>query len=465
MISIILLILCVLVTTLIGWNVLFLLSGRKGLAGFSFLEQAGLSYLLGTGVITVQMFIMSIIGIGYTRFSIFIPWVVVMMGTGLIIWRSGSKKPVPILAFPPRVWRPFELVLICLITLQTLYNFFRALIRPIEAHDAVAIYGIKSKMIYLAGGITGEFFTKLASNFHGAHPDYPLLVPLSEVWVYTFLGQFNDILVKAIFPLSYLAFLFVFYAVLKRITEKPCIALLFTFLLATVKQFADFATIGVADLWLGIYFTIGILYLYLWFAEKKAGFLNISLLSIILAVWTKNEGMLLALIAVIIFLIYVAANFGKIKKQELAGVFAYPLLVILAIFSWSAFKHGLGLVNENFNFSMVNFGNLMSGLSKIPAILYEYQKQFFGPNRWNIIWILFFVVFVKEFKRVFSGDIKYVTLIFLLFALGYGSMYIFSTVGLGFFLTTTGSRFLLHILPVTVFWMALILDKHELTRI
>ena len=70
----------------------------------------------------------------------------------------------------------------------------------------------KAKIIYLAGGINKSFFTDIAANFQGAHADYPLLIPLSEAWVYTFLGSFNDILAKAIFPCFYLSFIFVFYA-------------------------------------------------------------------------------------------------------------------------------------------------------------------------------------------------------------------------------------------------------------
>ncbi|MDD5136000.1 MAG: hypothetical protein PHN63_01475, partial [Candidatus Omnitrophica bacterium] len=35
------------------------------------------------------------------------------------------------------------------IILEVFYAFFRALIRPIESYDAVAIYAIKSKIFYL----------------------------------------------------------------------------------------------------------------------------------------------------------------------------------------------------------------------------------------------------------------------------------------------------------------------------
>ncbi|MGB2706255.1 MAG: hypothetical protein WBC74_05325 [Candidatus Omnitrophota bacterium] len=458
-------ILCILVTAFIGWNVLYLLSGRKGLTGFSFLEQASLSYLFGMGVLTIQMFIMSLRGIGYTRFNILLPWVVVV-GLNLLVViarriRGFSVPGTERLPFPERKagFRLSEVTLICLIALQTAYNFFRALMRPIESYDAVAIHGLKAKMIYLARGIGENFFGNLSTFFHGAHPDYPLLIPLSQTWVYTFLGNFNDILVKAIFPLFYLSFILVFYAVLKRITKSRFTALLFTFLLATVKQFSDYSTIGYADLEVGIYFALGLFYLYLWFREKEIRFFNISLISSILCLWTKNEGMLLVLVNIFVFLFYLLANVKKREKRRITAFLLYAAILIYAISAWNTFRQDHGLVNENFNLSMISIGNLIPGLGKIPAILYEYQKQFFGFKKWNIIWILSFFVFITGFKAAFSKNIKYITAALFLFALGYSAMYIFSAVDIKFFVTSTGSRFLLHILPVTVFWMAIVIHE------
>jgi len=459
-----LLILSILVTCFVGWNVLCLLSGRKGLAGFSFLECSGLSYLFGMGMISAQMFLMNLFRIGCTRFNILLPWVVVAGLNAIIsIARNRNSHPADCRSDKRRqsaVW----LSLFSLIALQGAYNVFRALMRPIESYDAVAIHGLKAKIIYLAGGINGNFFGNLSSFFQGAHPDYPLLIPLSQVWVYTFLGNFNDLLVKMIFPLFYISFILVFYAVLKRITKSRLTALLFTFLLATVKQFSDYSTIGYADLAAGIYFAVGLFYLYLWFREKGAGFLAISLVSSIFCLWTKNEGTLLVLINIAVFLFYTLANITKSESRRVWPFLLYTSVLVYVILIWAGFKDGLGLVNENFNISMISAGNLKASLGKIPAILYEYQKQFFGFKKWNIVWILCFIVFLTGFKIAFSKNIKYVTAALLLFAAGYSAVYIFSAVDIKFFLHSTGSRFLLHILPVAVFWMALIVHEKRFIK-
>lgn len=445
---------CILVTSFIGWNVLYLLSGKKGFECLFMPEKIGLSYLLGFGVITIQMFAMGLLGMRFTRLGILLPWAfvaVVNLARGMIGVRSVGREPFRFCVT--------DMALMALIALETCYNFFRALIKPIEAYDSVAIYGLKAKIIYLAGGIPAGFFNALALNFHGAHPDYPLLVPLSEAWVYTFLGNFNDILVKAIFPLFYLSFILVFYAALKRITENPRLSLLFTFALAVIKQFSDYSTIGVADLALGIYFGAALFYLYAWMKDNKnTQFLNISFIFSILCAWSKNEGLLLLFILLSLIFLYLIPRIGKIPNRVKLHLALYALFAAALCVSWIAFKHYYGLLNENFDLTMLSAGRFITGLKKLPVIMYEYQKQFFGFKKWNIIWILSAVVLLKGFRTAFSGNTRIITAAFFLFGLGYTLMYLFSAVEIAFFVRVTGSRFLLHILPVTVFWMALVIS-------
>jgi len=128
---------------------------------------------------------------------------------------------------------------------EVLYVFFRALIRPMESYDSIAMYAFKSKIFYLAKMIPPDFF-KSFSDFV-PHIEYPLLIPLAETQFYAFLGYLNDLLVKIIFPLYYVALLAVSYSISKRFLNRRA-SLLFTFLLATIPQVTDFATNGYADI-------------------------------------------------------------------------------------------------------------------------------------------------------------------------------------------------------------------------
>jgi len=103
---------------------------------------------------------------------------------------------------------------------------------------------------------------------------------------------------------------------------------------------------------------------------------------------------------------------------------------------------------------MININNFIAGFKRIPAILYEYQKHIFGFKKWNIIWLIMLVLLFRRPKEAFSQNTLYITMAISLFFACYSLVYMLSNVEIHFFLRTTTSRFLLHILPVCVFWIA-----------
>jgi hypothetical protein len=458
--------LCVAATGGIGWSICTLLTGRSaGRAGL--IETAALSYLFGFGSVSIWMFVLGLFGIGFTRLTVLLPWTPVVVTAGVYAFlRRDVTGAVKRERGEPLTVR--ETALFILIAMQTCYNFFRAVIKPVEAYDAVAIYGLKSKILYLAGGLPAGFFEDVSSGFHGAHADYPLLVPLCETWVYTFLGRIDDIIVKMLFPLFFLALLCVFYSVLRKVLQKRVHCLLFTFFLASIKQLSDYATISVADMVLGIYYGVSVLFLFLWIVRgREARYLWISLGATVFCIWTKNEGSLLAAVNIALLIVsFVSARLFKegmpYGGKEIRRILTYCLVIVVVAGGWAGCKAYHGLVNENFNVSMVTFRNLISSAEKIPAILYGYQKEFFGLKKWNIFWILLLGLFCVRSRAFFSREARWLTGALLLFGASYFLMYLFSVVEVRYFVRFTASRFLLHILPVAVFLLAVIAKKEAL---
>jgi len=446
--NILIVILWVLVTAFIGFNILALLDKKKILGN---LECAGLSFLAGLGAVSIEMFLMGICGLQFRILVILIPWITLFL-YNIIFSRNFFMRK---LNFGKGDFSLSERIIFGLLSFEVIYTFFRALIKPIEAYDSVSIYALKSKILYLAGSIPNDFFTGILGHFHGVHVDYPLLVPISEVWFYVFNNGLNEFLVKSIFPLIFLCFLCVFYSVLKRLLDSRITALLFTFMLSSVAQFNAYATIGVADLALSINFGIAFFYLYQWMKNSKISvFLYISMLFSVFTIWTKNEGIILACIIFLITALYTILRHAYRDRGVLIRISAYIFVVCLFVLGWLGYRTSLGLVNENFNFSMITQEKLVSGIQKIPVILYEYQKQIFGFKKWNIAWVILLFLFITRFKASFKGYTLYATLAILLFFAGYSAVYIFSAVEIDFFLRKTASRFFIHILPVAIFWIA-----------
>ncbi len=442
-------------TAFIGFNILVFLDRKKLITP---LEAIGLSFPLGIGAISIEMFIIGLFRAQFRTALILTPWVVLIVYNFIFLrpyFRNG-------LSFKISPLSRSEKIIFSFLSFEVIYTFFRALIKPIESYDSVAIYALKSKILYLVGTLPQDFFTKVANNFHGAHPDYPLLIPMAETWFYTFIHNFNDFLVKSIFPLYFISFLIVFYFILKRTLGSRFGALLFTFVLVSIKQFNDYATIGMVDLTLGINFCLSFLYLYLWMKNcRNRTYLYISLIFSILVLWTKNEGLLLAAITLIILFLFLLRKGHGPNKEILIPASGYFLAIIAITLCWLGYRNYLGFVNENFNFSMLTLKNFVSGLNRIPLILYEYQKHVFGFKKWNIIWIVLLALLAARFKKSVKDDVLYITTVIFMFFIGYSLVYIFSTMDFRFLLTRTASRFLLHILPVCVFWIARMSEENN----
>ncbi|MFH1753511.1 MAG: glycosyltransferase family 39 protein [Candidatus Omnitrophota bacterium] len=389
--GIFLLIGCFFVTILIGWSLLKIISGRK--SETALLVEASLAFGIGMGAVSLEMLIFYFFGLSLTLINLLLPWApVVICG---FIFSNKSIKPARGI---PAGLTLFEKLLLAGIAFQLALIFFRAFLKPLESFDSIAMYAMKSKIIFLSGMIPRDFFTSITQRL--PNPDYPLLLPLVEVWVYTFLGKISDLLVKAVFPSYLLSFLIIFYSLLKRVVSRKG-ALLFTFILATIPQFINFATVGYADIILAYYYSIGAIYLYLWIKERRTADLVISGIFSGFAVLTKNEGMMLFLVNIILLAWYLVKGFNRdlLKKAAI-----YAVIALMIAGPWLIIRSSNGLENDLLKFKEMGpqrFFDTFKRLDRVPLILYEYQKQFFGPKKWNIVWIIFLALLAMNIKRSF----------------------------------------------------------------
>ncbi len=431
-----------------GWSILGFLRIRGKM---SLCETVAVSYGIGMAAVSIEVFFCFLGGIKFGSMLLFAPWVILSI-FGIMnkrpacqIAANGEKKP----------YTGFEIFLVFGISLEVIYAFFRAILYPMESYDSVAIWALKGKAIYLAGGLPIDFLKNV--NFATAHPDYPLLIPIQEALFYMMSKGVNDAIVKSIFPTFMLALLIIFYKALRRsLTRK--VSLIFTFLLGTIPQFKEYATNGYADLVVAFYYSAGFLFLYLWLREDRKGWLILSALFSVACAWTKNEGIPLCLLNFVLMLmaLFIKARRGdKVSTpQAAAAVSFYMLAMAVFIFPWEAFKASHGLKNDIISEGAFSVSAALGNVTRIPAILYAYQKQFFGLKKWNIAWLIFFISLIISYKRVFSERFLLITASLIgAFSL-YTAVYILIPNNIGWYLSTTVSRVFLHIAPIAVFWVA-----------
>ena len=105
--------------------------------------------------------------------------------------------------------------------------------------------------------------------------------------------------------------------------------------------------------------------------------------------------------------------------------------------------------------SKVFVGYDISGIfSRVASILYEYQRQAFGVKYWNLAWIAFILIAAAGFKKLFSEEIRYITIPIFFTLACYTAIYFITPNGIDWQLRTTASRLLIHILPLAMFYMA-----------
>lgn len=439
----------VVVTVIIGWSALSLIIRRKGT--LDRLEIFALSFPVGLGLVSIQMTCFSALRMEWCAGCILMCWIPVFLAAvyyGVV--RVGPEKGGSSHGKNSQLSH-LEKFFIFGISFQILYAFFRSFVTPMESHDAVSMYALMAKIFYMAKTVPVDFYSSFKDFV--PHIEYPLLLPLSESYFYTFFGSLDDVLVKIIFPLFYVCLLAVFYRVLKHCGFERKGAMLFTFILATIPQVADYATNGYADILLAFYYSAGIFYLYLWTKERKRSFLTISFILSALTVWTKTEGLMLSAVNIFVVLIFMI----KERKGFRQG-FSYIAVLAIFLLSFLCLKRAMGLeVHGDFAGLVLSDAGktTIDAVRRVPAILYEYQIQFFGPKKWNIVWIIFLFLFAGRFRKAFKDDIFFITVTMLGIISGYTLIYLIMPRDISWHLSTTASRFFLHFVPVAVLWIAL----------
>ena len=434
-----------------------LLVFRKGRRGYSIIEAATLSFLLGLGAVTLQLFFYDLLGIGFSLMDI----AAVPVVLAIMVFARYAAKPERFNEFFAGSkglsgWSVTERLIVVGIIVQIVWVVLLVLPVPVNAHDAVANYALKAKMFHFAGAIPSGFFGWPETTV--AHPDYPLFLPFVMTWVYAFTG-FNDFQVNMIMPCIYVAFLGLLYGQLRKLFARAY-ALLAVFLLATVPQVADYAMIIHADLVLTAFVGCALAYFVLYVRNGRRPEIVLSSVLFSLALWIKNEAAVFVaafLIVLAIFSVRTASRSGKRVYVDL--LIAFILVTVIAA-PWFWVKASNAASNSDIEFASLTPARVWQNIKDIPILLNMFQQEVFGPKKWNIFWVMFFAALVWKRKELKHGAAGCIALFILLSAAGYFTGYMATTgTNLYFYVNTTISRFMLHFSVPAVLLMAFLLRE------
>ena len=448
------LIFAILVIFVIGRSLLKLIIQDKTKTFLS--ERFALSFGLGTGALSIGMFLLSYTGFQLNLLNILILFTPFFV---YLLWREKFKIICSGANIKSKLkdFNSLQLTLIALILFILFLIFSDALIQPMHTWDERAFWAFKAKILYHEGTIFSmDFFD--ADRVH-PHKHYPLLIPLVESWIYIVLGHIDDRLVKVIFPLFFTSLLLILYSSQRKFFSRTH-SLIFTALLASVPCFVatliskhNAASVGYADIPLSFFYFISVIYLYLWMMDNSnKDYLVIASIFSAFTVFTKPEGVILFIISLFILNIYILFDLKQDKRQKIMHLVSYLIIPTVMLLPWFIFKSNLPS-DVPFNFSITYF---IQHLYIAPIILTGFLKNCLNPLLWGVLWGLFGLSTLFTIKETFKKPLVYLFLILVLYISAWVTIYMLmpypvENIKVVVFMWGNLGRRLTHIAPIMVF--------------
>ncbi len=437
---------------LLGYLMIELITSKDGL--LKPLEKLAVSYCLGVGILTFIMFLIGAFGLPMDLRGILIACSVFFVLPLVLVARKLTAPRFGAAAFVAKLkslkW--YEWLFSGLILLRICFSYFSALIKPIGDVDAFANWSLRAKVFFFAHGLSlGKTHGYYAG---GGQPNYPINIPLFETWIYTVLGTWNDLLVKAIFPTFLLALVIIFYYSMRRMYGRS-LSLFSTYLLTTLPLLVYHSSSSYTDFPLCVYFSSSVFFLISYLESRDRRHLIISALLAGIGAWTKNEGFYLMIVGAATFALCFAMQ-KKDLKTTTKEVLVYVLIGSVFKVSWSLFKLIYRVPKEIWQ--NIEYGKAIECLSRIPVILERFYKRFFFYGNWNIAWFMFVVMFIIMLLPANKNPSKPRQLCSFLICL-----FCFSAFVLIYYITpnytwlldgTTVNRNTLLIMPVVIFFIS-----------
>ena len=433
-----------------GYAVLSLIAPQKR----SSIELLSLVMILGAGTTGMILFYLTMIDIKPSM-SVMVMIMLISLATTSIGMRNDRMIHFPI----PGKFSSKEKIVFSVSTFIILFFLgivtAQALLMPLDDIDAFAHWFFKAKILTTEGLQEGGTFFLLPVSY--SHLDYPLMVPFLVSGIFTFLGYFDDMLGKAIFPFLYIGALIFIYSSLRWKLSR-IVSITLTLIFMTTPSMIRWTSSGMADMPLTIFYAGSIFYLVKFISEEKTEDLIIAIMMTIFCAFTKNEGIALAFINIAIFaFIYPLFPFSK-KRLKYVAIFAGTF--ILFMLPWFYWVKDIPHTHENYPgriLTILSHENLKR-IGEISLLFIQHISQI---SRWGFLWIILPFVFVLNPKICRH---KFVTAMWLLLisqiAL-YFVIFIITPWGVEFLALSALERLLLHCSPAVIYLIAFYLSGDQ----
>ena len=417
---------------------------RQGYGGqaINLIECAALSWLFGSGVVSLLLWLGGIVVSGLVlQLSVTLACVAL----GFTGWRI--KKSNAIHFSLPRPNNRLEWILAGLLALELGTIFFVSLKHTL-GWDGLFNWEIKARYAFLNGGVLPQsYYSSPGRAF--SHPEYPLAIPFTELWIYLWMGAPHQFWIKTIFPLFYISGALLLALFIARLTGKRWLGLLIALLMPFVPFFTASpggVTVGYADIPLAVFYVAALGYLLLSSESGSRETLVLFGATLTFIPWIKSEGVILWALLALLGLI-VGFVRGRIRQFVIA-----LLPGLLLIVSWRVYLKAMHAILPS-DFARPTFELLAHNLNRLGTICSVLLAEASEPSHWSIFWLLAIVAIIyllaaRKFSRILLtiGLLGPLTL--------YLATYLFSAwPSYTAHITSSLPRLLLQLMPAT--WLAI----------
>jgi len=228
------------------------------------LERILLGFGIGMGMLTFEMFIIGMIGIAFTVFSIS----AVQGATAVVLWYLLSRRKVSITQVlcltpyrreekPVRRMSALQLMGIVLLSVWVASKLIYVLLEgsgcPVFTWDSLENWSSGGKFFFYSKGLAlGPSQEHYFGRGYRTFLDYPLHIPLMQTWTALCLGTFHEVYVKIYNVFYFWSVIGLTFSAVKRETSAMT-ALAAAFFVSTVPLLTYHASEGYADLPLSYY--------------------------------------------------------------------------------------------------------------------------------------------------------------------------------------------------------------------
>ncbi len=419
----------------------------RGASRLNILECCCLSWLFGAGAVSIALWIC---GIFLSGFALQITVAALCILLAALGWRA-IRHPRSKFTLPnPSGWLEWFLagLLLAEIALVLFVSCKHTL-----GWDGLLVWEIKARYAFLNGGvIPAGYYSNPGRAF--SHPEYPLGIPLTELWLYLWVGQPHQFWVKTIFGTYYAAGAVLLCLLGARVSGCRWSGLA----VATILLFVPFlmsapggVIVGYADFPLSVVYLATLGYLLLFSANGDSRTLIIYGFCLALLPWIKREGLILW--SVLAFLGFIVSwRRGKFARF---GISLLPGLFVIA--GWRVYLSFIHCVPSS-EFSLSVSGKLTEPGARIGPIARLLFLEVSDRTDWGIFWVaaaLAVIYLAVRFRAIQSWILLSAVIAPIVL---YCSTYLFTTwSNYSAHVTSSLPRLLLQIVPASLLAIAAVL--------